>query len=174
MTTIHTIGHSTRPIGEFIALLQRSGVTRLVDIRTVPGSRHNPQYGEHALAEALTAAGISYHHLKQLGGLRPRQAHSTNTAWRNESFRNYADYMGTPEFEAGLAELLRLADQAPTAIMCAEAVPWRCHRRLVADALSARGVEVYEIIGEGEPQHHRLTDFAVVDGTRVSYPGEPG
>lgn len=171
MTTIHTIGHSTRPIEEFIELLTDQGVTRVVDIRTVPKSRHNPQYWGDALEASLADAGLGYSYVKALGGLRPKHADSPNTAWRNTSFRNYADHMLTDEFRSGLEELMALAEDDSCAIMCAEAVPWRCHRRLVADALLVRGYTVLEIISGGTPKEHELTPFAVVEGTRVTYPG---
>ncbi|MGB3954076.1 MAG: DUF488 domain-containing protein [Brooklawnia sp.] len=171
MTTIHTIGHSTRPIEGFIALLQAHGVTQLVDIRTVPRSRHNPQFAQDALAASLAEAGLGYHYLKQLGGLRSKVKDSTNLGWRNQSFRNYADHMQTDDFRQGIAALLEIAQRGQTAIMCAEAVPWRCHRSLVGDALLARGVSVLDIIGEAAPKPHKLTSFAVVDGQQVSYPG---
>ncbi|WP_338751505.1 DUF488 family protein [Janibacter alittae] len=171
MTTIHTIGHSTRPIEEFIELLTEQGVTRVVDIRTVPKSRHNPQYWGDALEASLAGAGLGYSYVKALGGLRPKHPDSPNTAWRNDSFRNYADHMLTQEFHSGLEELIALAQEDSCAIMCAEAVPWRCHRRLVADALLVRGYTVLEIISSAPPKEHRLTPFAVVDGTRVTYPG---
>lgn len=170
MTPIYTIGHSTRPVGEFLELLCAQGITRLVDIRTVPKSRRNPQYWHDTLAASLEEVGIGYSYLKELGGLRKRREDSPNTAWRNASFQGYADHMLTEEFRSGLEELLALAEE-PTAIMCAEAVPWRCHRRLVADALLVRGVTVLEIISASEPKEHQLTPFAVVDGTRVTYPG---
>lgn len=171
MTTIHTIGHSTRPIEEFIDLLTAQGITRLVDIRTVPKSRHNPQYWGDALAASLQEAGIGYSYLPELGGLRSATQDSPNAGWRNDSFRNYADHMLTDEFAAGLAELITLAEEEPSAIMCAEAVPWRCHRRLVADALLVRGFTVLEVISATAPKEHQLTPFAVVEGSRVIYPG---
>src|SRR3954469_977932 len=133
--TIYTIGHSTRPFDEFVALLQANGVRRVVDVRTMPRSRRNPQYNTDTLPETLGAAGIDYTHLKGLGGLRRPRRDSPNGAWRNESFRGYADYMQTPAFDSALGELLELADEEPCTLMCAEAVPWRCHRSLVADAL---------------------------------------
>ena len=170
---IFTIGHSTRPIDEFIDLLRAQAITQLVDIRTVPRSRHNPQYEQDPLAVALADAGIAYFYLKALGGLRPKIPDSTNTAWRNQSFRNYADHMQTAEFRHGLAELLDLSEKAPTAIMCTEAVPWRCHRSLVGDALLARDVPVFDIVNAGKPTPRRLTPFAVVSGADVTYPG-PG
>jgi uncharacterized protein (DUF488 family) len=171
MTTIYTIGHSTRPVEELIDLLGAQRVTQLVDIRRIPRSRHNPQFAQEALQGSLGAAGVAYVYSKALGGLRSSRAHSPNTAWRNKSFRNYADYMQTEEFRAGVDELVELARTRTTAIMCAEAVPWRCHRSLVADALLVRGLVVRDIITEGVPAEHTLTSFAVVDGTDVTYPG---
>lgn len=172
MTTIHTIGHSTHPIEEFIDLLSAQGITRLVDIRTVPKSRHNPQFWGDALEASLEEAGIGYTYLKELGGLRSASKDSPNTGWRNTSFRNYADHMLTDEFAAGLEQLIALAEVESSAIMCAEAVPWRCHRRLVADALLVRGFTVFEIISAAAPKEHQLTPFAVVDGTQITYPDQ--
>ena len=171
---VFTIGHSTRPIGEFIELLRSNGVERLIDIRTIPKSRHNPQFNTDALAKSLRDAGIDYVHLKALGGLRKALRDSRNMGWRNASFRGYADYMQTPEFEEALARAIELATEKPTAFMCAEAVPWRCHRSLVADALVARGIEVMEIVDSSPPKPHKLTPFARVDGARVTYPSETG
>lgn len=170
MNAIYTIGHSTRPIEEFIALLQQHKITRLVDIRTIPKSRHNPQYGQDELRQSLAAAGIDYVYLKDLGGLRPASKNSINDAWRNTSFRNYADYMQTPAFGGALDQLIQLAEERVTAIMCAEAVPWRCHRSLVSDALLVRGIESHEIISATSERLHTLTPFAVVDGTTITYP----
>lgn len=170
MNMIYTIGHSTRPIDEFIDLLKAHKITQLVDIRTIPKSRHNPQYMQDALQQSLEDAGISYIYLKALGGLRRASKDSVNDGWRNASFRNYADYMQTPEFAAGIDELIQLASQKVTAIMCAEAVPWRCHRSLVSDALLVRGIESCEIISATSERPHTLTPFAVVDGTRITYP----
>ena len=170
MTTIYTIGHSTRPIEEFIDLLKSHDITQLVDIRTIPKSRHNPQYGQEMLQQSLEEAGIAYVYLKALGGLRSSSKDSINDAWRNKSFRNYADYMQTDDFAAGVEELLQLAEDKTTAIMCAEAVPWRCHRSLVSDALLARGVESCEIISASSERPHKMTSFAVVDGTTITYP----
>lgn len=165
-----TIGHSTRPVAELIALLEEHGVTRLLDVRTVPRSRHNPQYDTASLRQTLPAVGIGYAHRPQLGGLRKPRRDSVNQGWKNESFRGYADYMQTPEFEQALAALMTDAAALPTAVMCAEALPWRCHRSLIADALSVRGVEVRHIMGPGKSQVHALTAFAHVEGTRVTYP----
>lgn len=170
MLTIYTIGHSTRPFEEFLHLLRAQAITQLVDIRTIPRSRQNPQYDQAALRASLESAGIDYVHLASLGGLRPARKDSINLGWRNASFRNYADYMQTQEFRDGIDELIQLAEQQTTAIMCAEAVPWRCHRSLVSDALLVRGVTVLEIIGPGAPKPHKLTRFAVVDGERIRYP----
>jgi uncharacterized protein (DUF488 family) len=171
MSTVHTIGHSTRPVEDFIARLRELGITCVVDIRTVPKSRHNPQYWHDALETSLAEAGLDYTHVKELGGLRKRRPDSVNTQWRNASFQGYADHMGTEEFERGLARLLEMAKEESPVIMCAEAVPWRCHRSLVGDALVVRGVSVLDIIGDSAPKEHTLTSFAVVDGTRVTYPG---
>lgn len=168
---IFTIGHSTRPIEEFIALLSSHEITQLVDIRTIPKSRHNPQYGQDQLKQSLEAAGIQYVYLKELGGLRSGAKDSDlNDGWRNKSFRNYADYMQTESFAEGIDELLALAENRTTAIMCAEAVPWRCHRSLVADALLARGIDVCEIISESSERPHKMTPFAVVNCTEITYP----
>jgi hypothetical protein len=160
-----------RPLAEFLACLHAHGVRQLVDVRTFPGSRRHPQYGAAALARALAADGIGYVHLPALGGRRRPRPDSPNDAWRNQSFRGYADHMATPEFAAGLAELLALAAAAPTAIMCAEAVPWRCHRSLIADALLAREVAVVDIFSETVARPHKLSPIAVVTDGEVRYPG---
>ena len=169
---VYTIGHSTRPIDEFITLLHDAGVSLVADIRTIPRSRHNPQFEGDALRAALGADGIGYAHLPALGGLRHARRDSPNAGWRNVSFRGFADYMQTPEFEAGLAELRALASQHVVALMCAEAVPWRCHRSLVADALTARGADVEHITGAGRTSPHHITPFAQVEGTRITYPAD--
>ncbi len=165
-----TIGHSTRALTDFISLLEKNGVVTLVDVRTIPRSRHNPQFNKDTLPGALAEHSISYIHLASLGGLRKPVEGSINTAWRNASFRGYADYMQTSGFESGLAELLEIAARGQTAIMCAEAVPWRCHRSLIADALTARKIRVEHIVGGGETIEHKLTKWARVDGWRVYYP----
>ena len=169
---ILTIGHSTRPIEEFIGMLNVHEVKRLVDIRTVPRSRANPQFEGTSLAASLQPAGIYYMHLKALGGLRRPRADSPNSGWRNTSFRGYADYMQTPDFEEALNRLIEMAKEERTAIMCAEAVPWRCHRSLVADALLARGIRVEDIMSETRRVPHRLTRFARVNGLHITYPPE--
>ena len=167
---IRTIGHGTRAIEELIALLRAQGVAQLVDVRTIPRSRRNPQFHREALAETLPTAGIAYVHMSRLGGLRKTRADSVNLGWRNAGFRGYADYMETPEFARGLEALIELARQRPTAIMCAETVSWRCHRSLIADALTARGIAVEHILAAGRAEPHVLTAFAAVRGTRVTYP----
>ena len=169
---IFTIGHSTRPLKDFIAMLKRHGVERLIDVRTVPRSIHNPQYNREWLPPALAQAGISYSHMPALGGLRHARKDSTNTAWRNASFRGYSDYMQTEDFEHALEELIGVAGRERVAIMCAEALPWRCHRSLIADALTARGIEVEHIMNAEKAKPHSLTSFAKVEGKRVTYPGE--
>jgi uncharacterized protein (DUF488 family) len=171
---ILTVGHSTRAIEEFIGLLRENGISLLVDVRTVPGSRRNPQYNREELERSLGEAGIGYRHMKGLGGLRRALGDSPNTGWRNPSFRGFADYMGTEEFRESLATLVDLAAQRRTAIMCAEALPWRCHRSLIGDALLARGVRVFHIMGKGPLKEHRLTAFARVRGGEVNYPAGAG
>lgn len=167
---VYTIGHSTRSIEDFVKLLQDNHIQILVDVRTIPKSRHNPQFEGTVLATALKQQDIGYIHMKDLGGLRPKAKESINLAWHNQSFRNYADYMQTSQFGQALQELISFSSSRTAAIMCAEAVPWRCHRSLIADALIVRGIEVREIISEAEPRLHKMTSFAVVGGTNVSYP----
>ncbi|MEX5258941.1 DUF488 family protein [Kocuria sp. CPCC 205263] len=169
--TVYTVGHSTRSAEEFVALLRESGVQQLVDIRTVPRSRTNPQFDLDALPGTLAEASIGHSYCKGLGGLRPTSKDTVNTAWRNESFRGYADHMLTDEFRAALAELERLAEARIVAIMCAEAVWWRCHRSLVAEALLVRAHDVQHIMGPGKLTPATLRDFAVVDGDRITHPG---
>jgi RNA polymerase sigma factor (sigma-70 family) len=166
-----SIGHSTRTLDELVALLRASGATVLADIRTIPRSRRNPQFDRDALGTALPERGLRYEHVPELGGLRRARRDSTNTGWRNASFRGFADYMQTPGFEAGLEALRALAAQGRVAMMCAEAVPWRCHRSLVADALVARGARVEHLTGPSRASPHQLTPFARLEGARVSYPG---
>ena len=165
-----TVGHSNRPMAELVEMLSAHGVRTLVDVRTIPKSRHNPQFNQEAMPAPLQAAGIAYRHLPGLGGLRRPRKDSINLGWRNSSFRGYADYMGTPEFERSLEELIALP--GPAAVVCAESVPWRCHRSLIADALLARGIEVQHIMSASASNPHRLTPFARVSGTHVTYPAE--
>jgi uncharacterized protein (DUF488 family) len=165
-----TIGHSTHTLEAFIGLLQAHGVTRVVDVRTVPRSRRNPQFNRETLPAALGPAGIGYTEMPGLGGLRRPRPDSPNAGWRNRSFRGYADYMQTPGFEANLEALIRTARQERPALMCAEAVPWRCHRSLIADALLVRGFPVEHILNATRSQPHRLTPWARVEGTRLTYP----
>lgn len=173
---ILTIGHSNRSIEDFLALLKAHGVQRLVDVRTVPRSRHNPQFNRlpalagDALPQTLRRARIAYTYLAKLGGLRRAKPDSVNTGWNNSSFRGFADYMQTPEFAAGLARLEKLAQTKRCAIMCAEAVPWRCHRSLLADALTVRGHAVEHIMTPTRRNLHKLTPFARVRGKRITYP----
>jgi uncharacterized protein (DUF488 family) len=170
--TIFTIGHSTRALEELIELLRAHGVRRVIDIRTIPRSRRNPQYNRETLGPALRSRKIGYVHLKDLGGLRRAKSDSKNIGWHNVSFRGYADYMQTPEFEAGLKRAIRLSAVKPSALMCAEAVPWRCHRSLVADALTARKFPVKHILSVTRANKHKLTSFARVRGERVTYPSD--
>ena len=167
-----TIGHSTRTLEEFIGLLKAHGATRVVDVRTVPRSRHNPQFNKGSLPRALKKAGLGYVHLPGLGGLRHAKRDSLNVGWRNASFRGYADYMQTPQFEQSLEELIRLAKQDRIVLMCAEAVPWRCHRSLIADALLVRGIRAEDIMSPTRRQVHVLTPFAKVRGNMITYPAE--
>lgn len=167
-----TIGHSTRTLDEFIRLLQAHGVSRVVDVRTVPRSRHNPQFNKASLPHALKKAGVGYDHLPGLGGLRHARRDSVNVGWRNASFRGFADYMQTPEFEASLEELIQLATEERVALMCAEAVPWRCHRSLIADALLVHGIRTEDIMSLTRRQVHTLTPFAKVRGIAITYPSE--
>ncbi len=171
--SIFTIGHSNRPLAQFIELLQAHGVEQVIDIRTIPKSRHNPQFNGDAFAVSLRDAGIRYAHVKSLGGLRHARKDSANLGWRNVSFRGFADYMQTPEFAAALDRAIKLARKRPSALMCAEAVPWRCHRSLVADALLVRGARVLHITSKAEPQPHSITPFARVRGSSITYPPEP-
>jgi uncharacterized protein (DUF488 family) len=171
-STVFTIGHSTRGIDELIELLHAHGVRLLADIRTIPRSRRNPQFEQSRLSASLQGAGLDYIHLPALGGLRKPHKDSPNSGWQNASFRGYADYMSTAEFASGITQLLDLARATdPVAIMCAEAVPWRCHRSMVADALVVRGEHVEHIVGPGPSQPHHLNPMARVDNSRITYPG---
>lgn len=170
--TIFTVGHSTLPIDQFVALMNAYSIRQVADIRTIPRSRFNPQYNADALAVSLPDHQIQYVPMPALGGLRHSYAGSPNTGWKNKSFRGYADYMQTPEFNAAVDELILLGRAKRTAIMCAEAVPWRCHRSLVADALEVRGVEAIEILSATDYRLHKMTPFAHVEGTDITYPPE--
>jgi uncharacterized protein (DUF488 family) len=167
---IFTIGHSTRQIDDFVHLLKSHGVQRVVDVRTLPRSRFNPQFDITRLPALLLAAHIHYTHLPGLGGLRRPQHDSPNVGWRNKSFRGYADHMQSGDFQRSLERCLELASVERVALMCAEAVPWRCHRSLIADALVARGIDALEIASDSRVRPHTLTPFAQVDGTHVTYP----
>jgi uncharacterized protein (DUF488 family) len=169
---VFTIGHSNRPLEAFVDLLKENRIATVLDVRTVPRSRHNPQFNRDALPASLTAVGIGYAHLPALGGLRRAQADSPNAGWNNLSFRGYADYMQTPAFAAGVDEVVRRAQGERCVLMCAEAVPWRCHRSLIGDALLVRGVAVEDIFGPGQRRPHVLTRFARVDGQRITYPAQ--
>lgn len=167
-----TIGHSTHPLNEFVDMLLAHGVTRVVDVRTVPRSFHNPQFNKTSLPRSLKKARLGYVHMPGLGGLRHAKRDSINMGWRNTSFRGYADYMQTPEFEESLNELIELANHDRIALMCAEAVPWRCHRSLIADALLIRGIRTEDIMSLTRSPVHTLTPFAEVHGTFLTYPSE--
>ena len=168
---ILTIGHSTRPADEFLFILNAHGVQQLIDVRTIPKSRRNPQYGRESLEPLLEHSGIHYQHMKALGGLRRPGKDSPNSGWRNDSFRGYADYMQTPEFASALDALTAAANDRRIVIMCAEAVPWRCHRSLIGDALTVRGHSVEHIMSATKTNPHVITSFARVEGVAITYPG---
>jgi uncharacterized protein (DUF488 family) len=170
---ILTIGHSTRAIEDFLDILRVQSVTRVVDIRTVPRSRRNPQFNRESLSESLKESAIDYTPMKQLGGLRHPKANSPNMGWRNSSFRGFADYMQTQEFAEGIDQLVRLAQDGQVAIMCAEVLPWRCHRRLIADALLVREVQVEHIMTIKTRSKHTMTKWAHIEGTQITYPENP-
>lgn len=167
---IYTIGHSNRPLADFLSVLKEHNVQRVLDVRSRPGSRHNPHFDQEDLSDSLRDFGIGYTHIPNLGGLRKGSGPSVNLAWRNLSFRNYADYMQTDAFSAGVRDAQSIAVEEACALMCSEAVPWRCHRSLVSDALIVRGWEVVDIFDARHAQQHKLTKFARVDGLRVTYP----
>jgi uncharacterized protein (DUF488 family) len=169
-TMVYTIGYSTRTLEEFIEVLKAHSISLLVDIRTIPKSRHSPQFNQDSLKGNLEKRGIGYLHFKELGGLRKPKKDSPNTGWRNASFRGFADYMQTREFVSAVRKLMQLAKSKRVAIMCAEGNPFRCHRSLVADALSVRKVHVFHISGKTSAREHTLTEFAKVDGTKIIYP----
>jgi uncharacterized protein (DUF488 family) len=170
MPAVLTIGHSNRTWKDFLELLRAHRVKRVIDVRSIPRSRHNPQFNRVILSKKLRAARIGYVHLRRLGGLRHARRDSPNMGWRNASFRGFADYMQTSDFEAGLHRLMKLAGQKRSAIMCAEAVPWRCHRSLIADALTVRGIQVDDIMSMKRSQVHSLIPIARVEGHRITYP----
>ena len=178
MATVYTIGHSTRSFEELVEMLKGHGVVALADVRRFAGSRRLPHFNAEHLAAELPRQGLRYVACPLLGGRRRPDPDSTNTGWRNESFRAYADYMQTAPFLEGLGALIEVARQTPLAMMCAEAVPWRCHRSLIADALLVRGWEVLDIMGRGKATPHKLTPFARVSGMSITYPlpadGEEG
>jgi uncharacterized protein (DUF488 family) len=167
---VYAIGHSTRTIDEFIEILQAHAIATLVDIRTIPKSRHNPQFNEDELRRSLESRGITYMHFRELGGLRKAKKDSVNTGWKNASFRGFADYLQTREFVSAIRKLMQLAKQGQVAIMCAEGNPFRCHRSLVADALTVRKVRVLHISSKTSVRDHTLTKFARISGTKITYP----
>jgi uncharacterized protein (DUF488 family) len=173
LVRIYAIGHSTHPIDDFISILKSNSIRIVADVRTVPRSRHVPQFNQEFLKTSLKKEGLGYRHFKQLGGLRKPRKDSANLGWKNSSFRGFADYMETEEFEAGLDDLIELAESdGPVAMVCAEALPWRCHRSLIADALVARGFEVMQLDSRGKSKPHALTSFArVKNNKKITYPG---
>jgi uncharacterized protein (DUF488 family) len=172
VTQIYTIGHSTHPIDEFLSMLNAHGIELVVDVRTIPKSGHNPQFNSDALSRSLKEGGIGYLHMKELGGLRRPKKDSPNWGWRNSSFQGFADYMLTREFDASLRQLTEIAEKQRAAIMCAEGVPWRCHRSLISDALLVHGIRVIHIIGSNSSKKHELTSWARVEQLRIIYPGD--
>ncbi len=168
--TIWTIGHSTRPVEEFIAILKRRSVVSIIDIRTIPRSRKNPQFNLETLSGKLEDHGLTYLHAPKLGGLRRSKPDSINIGMENDSFRGFADYMQTAEFEIAIDELLIDSKQRRSAMMCAETLPWRCHRSLISDALVVRGIQVRHIIGNSKDMEHKLSRYAHVEGMVVTYP----
>jgi len=172
VSTVYTIGHSTRTTESFITILKTYGIKAVVDVRTIAGSRHNPQYNEESLERSLSKYNISYMRMGGLGGLRHTTKESLNKAWKNASFRGYADYMQTVEFSENIKKLIKLAKEKQTVIMCAEAVPWRCHRSLIGDALVIRDIRVIDIINEKNSIPHKITPFAQVKGQTITYPEE--
>ena len=169
---VMTIGHSTLPLEEFIGLLQANEAACVADVRTIPRSRHNPQFNKDTLPKSLEEFGLGYVHMPGLGGLRHTKGDSPNLGWRNASFRGFADYMQTPEFVHSLEKLIQLVGQERIVLMCAEAVPWRCHRSLIEDALLVRGIYCEDILGATHRSVHTLTPFAKVEGTSITYPAE--
>jgi uncharacterized protein (DUF488 family) len=170
--TLFTVGHSTRALDDLVEILRAHGVGAVADVRLIPKSRRYPQFNAESLAVSLPERGLKYLPFRSLGGRRRPMKDSPNMGWRNESFRGYADYLATDAFKAAIAELLAAAAKVPTAIMCAEAVPWRCHRSLIADAAVVRGWKVLDIMSATSAPEHKLTRFARVDGQSLTYPGE--
>ena len=168
--TVYTIGHSTRTLEEFVALLKAYHIALIVDVRTVPRSRHNPQFNKETLPTSLKTEAIRYIHMPEIGGLRHPKRDSVNLAWQNMGFRGYADYMQTKEFTDNLLKITALARENCLALMCAEALPWRCHRSLISDALVVRHIKVLHIISATSTITHELTEFAHVEGTKITYP----
>lgn len=168
---VYTIGHSTHPADAFVALLQAHRIRQVADVRLLPKSARHPHFAREPLADLLGRRGVTYRHFLDLGGHRRPKADSVNTAWRVAAFRGYADYMDTAPFQRALDDLLRFAAAAPTAVMCAEAVWWQCHRRLLADALVVRGAPVLHVLTTAPPKPHELNEFARVEAYRLSYPG---
>ncbi len=169
-----TLGHGTRPLEEFLAVLESFKINLVVDVRTIPRSRHNPQFNKETLPDVLGPQGIEYRHWPGLGGLRKTRPDSINTGWHNASFRGFADYMQTEDFSLSLQDLIKTASGRVPVLMCAETLPWRCHRSLIADALLVRGIEVTNILKLGGGQEHRMTSFARVRGTTITYPVPSG
>jgi uncharacterized protein (DUF488 family) len=167
---IYTIGHSTRTLEEFVDMLKTYDITLLMDIRTVPRSRHNPQFNKETLPATLKPYGIRYIHMPEVGGLRHPKRESINLAWENSGFRGYADYMQTQEFTDNLLKIVALARENCLALMCAEALPWKCHRNLLSDALVVRHIKVEHIISKNSTINHQLTEFGQVEGTKITYP----
>jgi uncharacterized protein (DUF488 family) len=170
LLTVFTIGHSTHSLEEFIEIVENFKIDEIVDVRTIPRSRHNPQFNKETLPTSLLSAGIGYMHISGLGGLRHTKVDSPNKGWRNSSFRGYADYMQTPDFEESLNKLIELVKKEQVVVMCAESLPWRCHRSLIADALLVRGFKVEHIMNNGKSLKHTLTPWIKVEGTKITYP----
>ncbi len=169
-SVVYTIGHSTRTLEEFVQLLEVYRITLLVDVRTIPRSQHNPQFNKETLPTLLKQEGIRYIHMPEIGGLRHPKRDSINLAWENSGFRGYADYMQTQEFTDNLLKIVALARESCLALMCAEALPWKCHRNLLSDALVVRHIKVEHIISKDSTIKHQLTEFALVEGTKITYP----
>ncbi len=171
---IFTLGHGTRPLELFMAILQSFSIDLVVDVRTIPRSRHNPQFNQETLPDSLRSQGIGYLHKPGLGGLRKARPDSSNTGWRNASFRGFADYLQTDEFESNLNDLIEMASQHTLTLLCAETLPWRCHRSLIADALLVRGIPVTHLFKADESREHLLTAWAQVQGYKITYPASDG